>query len=82
MKYIAIHDASGTIEAVIAHPDDAPAASFAAQIGHRATPVQAPALKVDADDPNTLEQLREIVAEYRLEPAREAKLTRGPKRRS
>lgn len=76
MKVLAIHDAQGSTEALVIHPDDAPPGFVVPSTGHTVSPlVETLDLKVDPDDLASLDALGERLADYRVEPTA-ARLTK------
>ncbi len=76
MRLIAIHDAQGSISALVVQPPNSPPGSPAAAPGQSVTEVEAPDVQIDLGDPASFERLVEVLEHYRIEV--KGKLTNKP----
>jgi hypothetical protein len=76
MKIIALHDARGNIERLVAAPAGGPPASVGGDANLIATELDAANLRIDLRVADAHERLVDLIKNYRVEVKREAKLVR------
>ncbi len=79
MRALVLHDQEGNISTVVTAPPDAPMPAYgSAQPGRLVSEVELPDGLRDPTDEDGLQRMLQILEEYRVDVAREAKLV--PKR--
>jgi hypothetical protein len=67
MRFTVIHDAAGNIFALLIQPPDSPPAGMQLKSGQRITEVDAPDITLDPRDPNLVNDLTQLIANFRVE---------------
>ena len=77
MRILAMHDTQGNIHEIAVSPADSPTAAVTVEPGLLVTEVEAPEFSgLDLRDPETQQQLAEVLEQFRVEAKAEARLVR------
>jgi len=76
MKILTVHDGRGNIDACVVQPPNAPPVAMSAAPGQVVSEVEAREVRIDLDDPESLQRLVDVVRNFRVEVKTEARLVR------
>jgi hypothetical protein len=67
MRVVALHDADGNIESLLASPEGSPSMGTEVKPGQRMTEIDVPELTSDLDGSSLLDRLDEMISSHRVE---------------